>query len=240
MWSLVILVLLFNCQPPETKLENAPVLDNVLSETEKANGWELLFDGTSTDAWRGYNRDTLPASWQAKEGKFSLVGSDGSGDIITKAKFTNFEFQIDFMLTDSANSGILYFVQEVPDMTIWQNAPEYQLLDDSVYTQMLGAEAVEKHLTGDNYDLQAAPQRYLKPIGAWNTAKVTVLQGKVAHYLNGQKTIEYDVNSEAFKRLVANSKFKTYPGFAKAQEGHIGLQDHDHPIHFKNIKIRKL
>ncbi|NJL74929.1 MAG: DUF1080 domain-containing protein [Saprospiraceae bacterium] len=211
-----------------------------MTATEQSEGWELLFDGTSTSLWRGYNRDTLPITWQAQDGKFSLLPGEGSGDIITKEKYSNFEFQTDFMLTDSANSGILYFVKEEADKTIWQNAPEYQLLDDATYIQMYGAEQMKKHLTGDNYDLQSAPASYLKPIGTWNTAKIVVNNGKVTHYLNGNKTIEYEVNSESFKNLVANSKFKEYPNFAQAKEGYIGLQDHGHPIYFKNIKVRKL
>ena len=59
---------------------------------------------------------------------------------------------------------------------------------------------------------------------------------------NGVKVCEYELWSPQWDALVANSKFKDFPGFTEgiAKEGYIGLQDHGYAIWFRNIKIREL
>jgi hypothetical protein len=213
------------------------VTHNTLSEAEKAEGWELLFDGKSTDQWRAYQKETFPeGGWEVKDGE--LLVEKGGGDIITKAQFGNFELAMDFLLSDTANSGIFYLVIEEPEMAIWQNAPEYQILDNQTYISMNGD--MSTHLTAENYDLQSAPDDYTNPIGEWNTARIIHQDGNVEHWLNGKKAIEYQIGSEEWESLVQKSKFAEYPKYGRAKQGHIGLQDHGHLVRFRNIKIRKI
>lgn len=217
---------------------------NQLTPTEEEEGWDLLFDGEEMDGWRGYGMDGLPDSWKVEEGILKVkVAKDGEsrGDIITDEEYEDFEFMVDFRLTKGANSGILYLVQEVEGADIWHNAPEYQMIDDEDYLAKEGEEGTRNHLSGENYDLQAAPGRYLNPLGEWNTAKIIVKNKKVEHHLNGKKTVEYELGSDQWKALVSNSKFKDYRGYGNAASGHIGLQDHDgNEVHFRDIKIRRL
>lgn len=210
---------------------------NQLTETEKAEGWQLLFDGKSADQWRGYGKDSIPGKgWMVEDDMLKV--EKGGGDLITKEQFGNFELQLEFALSDTANSGIFYLAIEEPKDAIWKFAPEYQLLDNETYTEMYGD--MSKHLTGENYDLHASKEDHTNPIGDWNTARIVHNNGHVEHWLNGYQTVEYEIGSEAWEQLVQNSKFKDYPRYGRAKEGHIGLQDHGHLVMFRNIKIRKL
>lgn len=222
-------------------MENA----NALSPSEKASGWELLFDGKSTEKWRGYNHNTFPnIGWYIDDDGNLSVEKSGTeeegfgGDIISKDQYENFHFKVDFMVSDTGNSGILYRVIE-HDGAIWHNAPEYQILDDNTYKSM-GNMDMNKHLTGDNYDLHSSSGSYSHEVGEWNTAEIIVNNNRVEHWLNGHKTVEYDIESPEWNQLVAESKFSEYPNYGRATVGHIGLQDHGHLIKFRNIKIKKL
>lgn len=216
---------------------------NQLTETEKEEGWELLFNGESADGWRGYNSESVPDNWEIEEGVLKvMVAEEGKtrGDLITDDQYEDFDFKVDFKLTKGANSGILYLATEEEGTPIWHSAPEYQLIDDDDYIAKEGEEGTRTHLSGENYDLQSAPDRYLNPLGEWNTARVVIKNKKVEHYLNGNKTVEYELGSDDWKSMVSNSKFKDYQGYGSAEMGHIGLQDHGNEVHFKNIKIRRL
>ena len=219
--------------------------DNMLTDTEKEEGWELLFDGESVDAWRGYNLKEFPShGWKTADGALIVGKSDGSeqgdgGSIITREHFTDFDFTVDFLLSDTANSGIFYMVVDFEDTPIWHNAPEYQLLDDETYYNELG-DWMDTHRTGDNYDLEAAPENYSNPVGEWNTARIVKRGNVIEHWLNGNMTLTYEIGSIKWMNQLKKSKFKDYPMYAKSNRGSIGLQDHGHEVRFKNIKIRRL
>ncbi len=220
---------------------------NGLSEAEVTAGWRLLFDGTTLGGWRGYNRTDLPQNgWSVQNGELVIAATpkqkpaDFGGDLITAEKLGNFEFSIDFLLSDSANSGILYFVMEEKDSAIWHNAPEFQLIDNDVWANMDPNFSMDTHRTGDNYDMEAGTGCAMKPIGEWNTAKIVHNNGKVEHWLNGSKCLEYEVGSAKWKEQLAKSKFKGYPQYGLTKQGHIGLQDHGHEVRFRNIKVRNI
>ena len=247
-WLLASILLIVACQSKTEKSDTSsaeastPVVEegvNSLTAAEKADGWQLLFDGTSTALWRNYGKETFPEEgWEIKDG--ALTVTKGGGDLITKEKFGNFELSIDFNVTKGANSGIFYFVMEEDGKAIWNNSPEFQVIDDQDYIDREGLDKVRTHLSGDNYDLQAAPGLYSKPAGEWNNAKITQKDGVVTHYLNGNQTCTYDVNSEEWATMVAKSKFKDYENYGKTKEGNIGLQDHGDEVAYRNIKIRTL
>ena len=163
----------------ESSLKELPI--NTLSPEEIAEGWELLFDGSSSDQWRGYTKESFPESgWYIKDGTLAVEYSGneeagGAGDIITIERFENFEFSVDFLVTTEGNSGILYRVIEKEGTPIWHNAPEFQLIDDQTYIDQ-GEYDMNKHLTGDNYDLHSSSVKPSNPVGEWNTARSTAIR----------------------------------------------------------------
>lgn len=198
------------------------------------NSERVLFDGRTTAGWREFHKPTMSAGWKVIDG--SLVRAEkNAGDIITTDKFGNFDLTLDWRVQEGGNSGIFYRVTEDAD-TIWKAAPEMQLLDDARHAD--GKSALTS--AGSNYGLYPAPGGVVRPGGQWNSARILVNGNHVEHWLNGVKLFEYELGSTEWKDRVANSKFKEWPLYGTAREGHIGLQDHGDRVEFRNIKIRVL
>jgi hypothetical protein len=216
-----------------------PPEQNALTPDEAAAGWRLLFDGKSLAGWRGYRSKTMPLSWQVENGSLLSRRQQGvsSGDIITNDQFDDFELVVDWKMTKGNNSGIIYRATEEHDQ-VWQSGPEYQILDNSGHLDGLNPLAS----AGACYAVFAPAKDLARAVGEWNTARI-VAQGKhVEHWLNGEKVLDYDVDSDVWKAHVKTSKF--FPtaygqgNWGRAVRGHIGLQDYGGAIEFRNIKIR--
>ncbi len=153
-------------------------------KSEQTEGtWKVLFDGNSTDAWRGYNKETLPDGWQAKDGTLTLVNK-GAGDIITKDEYENFELELEWKISEGGNSGIFYNVVEAPKYkNTYDTGPEMQVLDNERHPDAKAGKNGNR-TAGSNYDLIPASQPS-KPAGEWNQVKLVVNKGHVAHWLNG-------------------------------------------------------
>lgn len=219
---------------------------NAISKEEKKAGWVLLFNGKNFDGWRQCNGKAMPANWILEDDAMKVVigegknsGQGANGDIIfSEKKFKNFELTIDWKASKMANSGIFFNVREVPEKPIYYAAPEIQVLDNVDATD----NKVASHLAGSLYDVIAADPKTVNPAGSWNTIVIKVKDGKVTHTQNGTEVLSYTLWTPEWDAMVANSKFKTFPGWTEgiAKEGYIGLQDHGYPVWFRNIKIREL
>ena len=219
---------------------------NKLTGKEKKAGWVLLFNGKDFTGWRQCNGTEMPKNWTIEDNAMKVFTGEGrkpgqgaNGDIIYAArKFSNFELFIDWKVSEMGNSGIFFNVREVPKQPIYYAAPEVQVLDNVKATD----NKIPSHLAGSLYDMVAADPKTVRPAGEWNNIVISVKDGKVTHTQNGVKVVEYELWTPKWDEMVANSKFKTFPGFIEgiAHEGYIGLQDHGYPIWFRNIKIREL
>ena len=221
---------------------------NKLTDYEKKNGWKLLFDGKSNKGWKSARSNKFPEKgWVIENGNLSVLPSQGKesangGDIISNEQFSAFDLSFSFKLTTGANSGVKYFVtlQEKTDGSAI--GLEYQVLDDTLHPDAkLGING--NRTLASLYDLIKADKqkRFIKPIGEWNWGRVVVYpDNRVEHFLNGVKVLEYVRGSEEYRRLVANSKYKIWPNFGEAKQGHILLQDHGDAVSFRSIKIREL
>lgn len=223
-------------------------LPNQLSASEKKAGWKLLFDGKTTTGWKGAYKNGFPEKgWEVKEGTLNVAPSGGhestnGGDIVTIEQFSAFDLSFDFKLTTGANSGVKYFVTLSENNAGSAIGLEYQLLDDSLHPDAKMGIAGNRTLAS-LYDLIKANKqtRFIGQPGKWNTGRVVVYpDNKVEHYLNGVKVLEYQRGSQAFRDLVAISKYKVWPNFGEAEKGHILLQDHGDAVSFRSIKIRTL
>lgn len=218
--------------------------DNTLSAAEIKDGWKLLFDGKTSAGWMNARTRKFPADgWEIKNGCLiinpSTRTSGGGGDIVTTDKFRNFELSVDFKYTPEANSGIKYFVDTEKDNGKYDGIGcEYQILDDRLNEDARAGIGGNRTLAG-LYDLIAPKPKKDNGPDKWNNATIIVNGNHVQHLLNGALTVDYVRGNQAWKDLVANSKFKDIPGFGENAEGHILLQDHGAVVAFKNIKIRE-
>jgi hypothetical protein len=232
-------------------------LPNRLTDVQVAQGWRLLWDGVSTNGWRGAALSGFPDhGWTIRDGVLSVEAAAGGestngGDIITREEFANFELELDFRISPGANSGIKYFVdpQLGPTLGLAGSAIglEFQILDDERHPDAkLGVRG--NRTVGSLYDLLPAtnldePGRAAKrvlPPGAWNRARIVATGRHVEHWLNGVKVVEYERGTQMFRALVSNSKYKDIPGFGERERGPILLQDHGNAVSFRSIKIRSL
>lgn len=220
--------------------------DNTLSSEDISSGWKLLWDGATSDGWRGAKSDSFPKKgWLIENGVLKVIGSDGAesangGDIVTTNQYENFILSVDFKITPGANSGIKYFVD--PDMNKGEGSAigcEFQILDDDLHPDAkLGVKG--NRTCASLYDLIPAPSTKPMYKEEWNTAIVYVNGNHVEHWLNGEKVIEYERNNAMWNALVAYSKYRDWPNFGNAKKGHILLQDHGDEVWFKNVKIKTL
>ncbi len=206
-----------------------------LTAAEHAAGWRYLFDGTSTDAWRGFKQAGFPAAgWVVEEG--TLKVGKGGGDLITREQFGDFELSLEFKCAPKANSGIIFRCDESAGAT-WQTGPEFQVLDDAGH----GAKPDDAHSAGALYDLVKPPaDKVVKGAGEWNQARVRIKDGVLQHYLNGRKVVECRIDTPEWKQKIAASKFKDYKNFGLLPKGHIALQEHGDDVWYRNIRIRDL
>ena len=226
---------------------------NQLTPTERAEGWRLLFDGTSLAGWRGLGYDSVPtAHWRVVDGAIAKIPNakvqrqaDGQptagGDLMTVDAFRDFELAFEWRVTPGANSGVKYNVSETLSMAHAGNHAalgfEYQVLDDVLHPD----NTIASHRAGGLYDI-IAPNHdtRLRPVGEWNRARIVLRGNHGEHWLNGVKVVEFDLGTPRLDSLLERSKYKPIPGFAERRPGHIVLQDHGDAVYFRRIRIREL
>ena len=209
---------------------------NTLTAKEKADGWKLLFDGKTTNGWVAIGKTAFPEKgWSVQDGVLVHAEAGGGGDVVTTDRFENFELTFDWIIGPGANSGVKYNLPN-PDKNV---GFEYQLLDDEHHPD--GIKGGRLHQTGSLYDLIEPPaDKKINPVGEWNSSRIVVKGNHCEEWLNGVKTVEFELGSDDMKERVAKSKFAKVPHFAEKVSSPILLQDHGGLVKFRNIKIRPL
>jgi Domain of Unknown Function (DUF1080) len=229
----------------DTAKSTTEMTPNTLSEKDKADGWQLLFDGQSTKGWHRYGNSPVGSAWKIVDGTLFLDTSakkdwqtkDG-GDIVTDEEFENFHLKLEWKIAKDGNSGIMFYVHEdtVKYKWPWETGPEMQVLDNNGHPDA----KIPKHRAGDLYDLIACSKETAKPFGEWNLAEVKCVNGKLDLYLNGENVVSTTLWDDGWKKMVAGSKFVKMPDFGTYKKGRIGLQDHGNNVSFRNVMLKKL
>lgn len=219
---------------------NAQKGENSLTKKEKRNGWQLLFDGSTTNGWHSFNKPTLGTAWEASNGTFHLkVKSENEtgGDAITADEFGDFHLKLEWKIAPKGNSGIMFLAKEDPKYKYaFYTGPEMQVLDNNGHPDA----KIQKHRAGDLYDLITSVPENVKPVGEWNTVEIKLEKSKLELWQNGVNVVSTTLWDDNWNQLVAGSKFKSLEDFAKFKTGHIVLQDHGDEVWYKNIKIKRL
>ena len=248
------LSIIFGCtNKNEEKSESKEVVlvYNTLSESEIAEGWELLFDGKTFDGWRGIGLESIPdGHWKIEDNCIRKIGGDEvptqadgqpvkGGDLITAKTFDNFEFTFEWKISKAGNSGVKYNVIEeysIKNGSTGALGYEYQVLDDDEHKDNLNP----THRAGSLYDMIEATGKTLKPVGEFNTSKIVFNKNHGEHWLNGLKVVEYDIDSPEFQAFFEKSKYHKHDDFTEHKIARIVLQDHRDDCWYRNLKIRKL
>ncbi|MGB3617679.1 MAG: DUF1080 domain-containing protein [Catalinimonas sp.] len=235
-YCLALVVMLTACGGQNTK---SATNDEATVPADTTGGeWVTLFDGTSTDQWRNYRQDTLSDKWRV-EGETLTLTERGGGDIITQGEYEDFELELEWKISEAGNSGIFFHVVEADTLdAVYLTGPEMQILDDERHPDAKRGRDGNR-TAGANYDL-TPPSRASKPAGEWNRVRLVVDDGRVEHYLNGERVVAYELWSDEWNEMVAASKFGKMPTYGKARRGHIALQDHGDRVWFRNVRIREL
>ncbi len=227
---------------------------NQLTQAEKDQGWELLFDGKSLSKWRGLGRETVQTDlWKVEDGIIRKVNSSElpkqangksieGGDLMTIETFDNFELSFEWKIKKAGNSGIKYNVSEELSMAYGSKYSalgfEYQILDDN--DEKYKGKLKPTQYTGALYEMYVPKNVHIKPLGEFNKSRILLNGNHGEHWLNGVKVVEYEFAAEEFDSLFQHSKYAKYPDFEKKRKGHIVITNHSDDSWYRNIKIRKL
>jgi len=210
------------------------------AHSKNADGaWKTLFDGKTTKGWHTYGKSQPDPQWEVKDGALHLnKAKKGQGDLTTDGVYGNFDLKLEWKISPKGNSGILFYVHE--DTTKYKDSyntgPEMQVLDNDGHPDG----KIHKHRAGDLYDLIPCSKETVRPVGEWNEVEIYSKDGTLKLFLNGVNVVSTTLWSEEWKKMVAASKFKQWPGFGTFKTGRICLQDHGNEVWYRNIKIKQL
>ena len=221
---------------------------NRLTESEKRSGWELLFDGTSLEGFKGYQQDTPGAGWQVIDG--AIVRTEAAGDLLTKEMYDSFEIQLEYRISKAGNSGLMFHVSE-DGKRPWYSGPEVQIIDNDAGKDGQKAgwlyqlyEPHEKKWVMRIEKAAGLPVKELvdatRPAGEWNHLYLRVTPGSSEVCLNGVSYYKFVIGNDDWNKRVAKSKFSKFEQFGKAGNGHLCFQDHGDEVAFRSIKVRRL
>jgi hypothetical protein len=229
----------------DTIKQKTEMPENKLTDTQIADGWQLLFDGESMKGWHRYGGKPVGSAWKIANGTFYLDTTikenwqikDG-GDIVSDEEFENFHLKLEWKIAKDGNSGIMFYVHEdtARYKWPWETAPEMQVLDNDGHPDS----KIPKHRAGDLYDLISCSKETVKKYEEWNLAEIKCVNGKLDFYLNGENVVSTALWDENWKKLVAGSKFVKMPDFGTYKKGKIALQDHGNTVWYRNVMIKKL
>jgi hypothetical protein len=206
----------------------ATAQDNTLTDDEQAEGWQLLFDGQDYTGWNG-----VSDQWVIEDGCMATVAG-GGGYIVTEERYDDFILSVDFQVTEGANSGIFFRIDNPVDIV--GTGIEAQILDSA------GAEDPGVHHCGAIYEIQAPRVNMARPAGEWQNMTLLAEDDLLTVVHNGVPVVTLDLDEWTEPNQNPDGTRNKFPtAYADmARDGHIGLQHHGQRVLFKNIKVLPL
>lgn len=213
---------------------SAHAADNQLTDQEKKDGWQLLFDGTTTKNWISIKNEPIA---QANVQDGSLNPHPCNYMLVYEKPLTNYVLALDFKISKKCNSGIFFRTSSLTPK------PGYDVGFNGIEVAVDDTTGADFHDTGAIYDLVKPKKNAMKPVGEWNHFVLTSKNNLVMIDINGERVneIDFDQWSEAGKRPDgSNHKFNFIAYKDHPRTGYIGLQDHGSDCWYKNIKLKVL
>jgi hypothetical protein len=219
--------------------------DSTQTAKTKSGEWINLLADSKMAGWHTYGKGAVGSAWKLQNGQLHLDASKkadwqsaGGGDIVTNDEYENFDLKVEWKISRAGNSGIMFYVHE--DTTKykypWQTGPETQIADNKENEDG----KLIRHRAGDLYDLMSIDKEIVNPAGSWNKTEVIANNGKLTILVNHEVVLQTMLWDAGWKKLIAGSKFKEWPGFGTYKKGRIALQDHGADVWFKTVEIKKL
>lgn len=211
-----------------------------LSEEEAADGFEVLFDGTSMHKWTGNTTNYVPV-----DGTIYVTAQyGGSGNLYTKKEYGDFVLRFEFAFDrEGVNNGI--GIRTPMGVDAAYHGMEIQVLDHDapIYKNL---RVYQQH--GSVYGIIPAKRVKFPPLGTWNVEEIRAVGDRITVTVNGEVILDGDIRQACQGHNVApdggkNNPYtvdhKNHPGLFNAS-GHIGLLGHGAGIKFRNIRIKEL
>ncbi|TWT82531.1 hypothetical protein CA13_39940 [Planctomycetes bacterium CA13] len=207
--------------------------DNQLTDQEKSDGWQLLFNGKDYSGWKCNNgkeiaSDIVDAAMQPyKSGGYIIIHEKKYGDFILKC---------DVKMPESCNSGIFLRVEN-------PNDPVHTGFEIQVAT----GNGTSCHDIGAIYDLVPTTTNASKGPNVWNSFEIKCVGPKMSVKVNGELVCEMDADEfdlpgeraiDGDHKYKLNGNSRAVKDFARV--GYLGFQDHGHPVWYKNVKLLPL
>jgi hypothetical protein len=237
---IVLLYFFFvGCKSSKTNSSKMESAQTNMAQPVVQDGWQILFDGKTTNGWHTYGKSLVGEAWKVADGALYLdnTNKDG-GDIVTNDEYGNFDLKLEWKISKNGNSGVIINIHEdvAKYNQVWKTGPEIQVLDNDGHPDG----KIIKHRAGDLYDLIKSSSEPVKPVGEWNEVEIISNNSKLQIFVNGTNVVTTTMWDDTWRQLIAGSKFKDMPDFGTFKSGKIALQDHGNAVWYRNIKIKKL
>ncbi len=222
--------------------------ENTLTPQEKADGWQLLFDGKDLNGWHSYLETSAGKDWSVQDGAIRLKKNNSDpaadyGDLVTNGEFANFDLKLQWKAQPCIDSGVMFYVHESPEYKQPYDTGLEMQIADLACTVPDSREILRR--SGDLYGLISTKVNTVKDAGQWNQFEIVADHGHLQLIQNGE-AISTQLWDDAWRQLVAQSKFAKWRDFGSFHSGHISLQGSEKKgedgikIYFRNIKIKTL
>ncbi len=238
--SIALMFLSFTgCKSSKTNSSKMDAAQTKATIPVMQDGWQILFDGKTTNGWHTYGKTAVNERWKIADGALYIDNTvKEGGDIVTDEEFDNYDLKLEWKISKNGNSGIIININEdtAKFKETYRSGPEVQVLDNDGHPDG----KIIKHRAGDLYDLIKSSSEPVKAVGEWNAVEIISDKGSLKIFMNGTNVVTTTMWDDNWKQLIAGSKFKDMPGFGTFKKGKIALQDHGNAVWYRDIKIKKL